>query len=558
MFALKAAGHEPSAVDAYILAGSEKKATSGAARTTAPNNVEVWWSTGSRHRRAAAIAVVEQQASLFDDGHVDSIVMNLLQEAEGVWGASFFSPIPELNAIKAVAAFGTRIPAEAVDAVLQLAEPATTRPTRISEEIANLLVQTYWAVPDRRGDTAAAIGKMLDLSDPPHNLWELIRNIPEQARGELLPIVRARGDTGHAGAITTLANWGDCARIVQVAARMASAALLRRTVGHPRSVTHVGTQEAETARLVLALLHCEELVDVPAEQLTEKRAWTPGGTLYASITGEVGEADGSAAEASDVSAPTNRAFDYASPANALSDEVDAAAIAASQQPVAVATSVARHLLAIAEDEHQGGASRVSSLSALYKLLSELPDEVALEMTTRLAQLARNPRLTPADEVEIQSNSPLSRFRMNTGAGRVAITALVTAAEAFRAARNNIGHIEISLGFSEFAVAASAALLRGDDPVERRYGALTISAIVSVDAETRPSLYGLLFHGDEQVRSIAATHSDIDAEMFATLALDPSPRVRAALARRFNELPEQVRATLAADTHLAVRAEIPTE
>lgn len=228
---LRAANRVAPSVEAYILGGSPKQAAKVAATAPELLDVDVWLTQRLRRRKAAAVDVMHAQVLLTPDLAVAERVAALLVEASSVWSAPPLSPSPELGAVKAIAAFGFRVPAEAVADIISLAEPATARPTGVGADVADLLIQTYWAVPTKRGELATAIGKLLELESPPHNLWDKVRNIPGAAREDLRTTVSRLGDLGRSGALMTLAEWKEPTRAVQFAARMAASSLLRRQTG---------------------------------------------------------------------------------------------------------------------------------------------------------------------------------------------------------------------------------------------------------------------------------------------------------------------------------------
>lgn len=119
------AGKQPAAaVETYVAAGQPKKAAELA--TTLPEliDVHVWISSAVRRRRAAAIQVIGAQTAIVHDDDVDEVVEVLLQTGDGLWNAPVWSPLPELDALKAVASFGVRIPETAVEGILAVAGPA--------------------------------------------------------------------------------------------------------------------------------------------------------------------------------------------------------------------------------------------------------------------------------------------------------------------------------------------------------------------------------------------------------------------------------------------------
>ncbi len=430
------AGERPvEAIQAYVMAGEAKKAVELTRGLPEPVDVRRWLVSAVRRRRAAAVQVVGAQSATVHDGDVGEIVDALLQVAQDLWTAPFSNPLPELDALKAVGSFGFRIPEAAVDPILSISGPALTANTRASDEVADLLMQTYWAVASRREDLGNALALMLRLKDPPHNLWGLVQAIPEPARGPLLPVVVALGAEGRPDAVETLASWRVVTDAVQLSARAACAALLRLPVGIPRTSRSVGTQESVTVDLLLALLDAEDLVEVPLAELGSDKARPAGGMLYSTSFVSPTE-PGSEEMTTDASVDADLPTESSAP-KAQHDESEAedrVAMIAAGPPEDLAVAVAGQLAAMTEDHHGGAASRARAVAALRLLVERLPAGVAGQLASRLAVVHETPKLSDEDLWEIGSDGPLSRFRFSTGANLLAGLALVTSAEAFAVSR----------------------------------------------------------------------------------------------------------------------------
>ena len=126
---------------------------------------------------------------------------------------------------------------------------------------------------------------MLRLPGPPQDLWQLLSTMPAIARPTLLPTITSLADDGDPEAISVLACWRQPSEKVQIAARRACAAFLRRPIGIPQEAFHVGTQELATVNLLLALLDTRQLTEVPVSELTPEKARPAGGILFTHITG---------------------------------------------------------------------------------------------------------------------------------------------------------------------------------------------------------------------------------------------------------------------------------
>ena len=172
-----------------------------------------WLTSPLRFRRAAAIRVLGAQARLIPDSDVEDIVQLLVIDAENAWTSPRIGPSPERDAIRVIATLGDRIPETIVDQLMNLGAPARLKETFLGHEIANLFIQVYWAVPSRRPDISVAIVEMLRLPRPPHNLWDLVQNIPKTARQPLHATVEEMAIEGNREAIETLARWGEVEQI---------------------------------------------------------------------------------------------------------------------------------------------------------------------------------------------------------------------------------------------------------------------------------------------------------------------------------------------------------
>ncbi|WP_262063454.1 hypothetical protein [Streptomyces sp. STR69] len=534
---LEASGHPLDALECYIRSGEASQAKKVAQGLPETVDVSMWVESPLRRRRAAAVQVIGVQSSTVPDNDVPEVIETLLEVAEGVWHAPAFQVRPERDALEAIARFGTRIPEAAVDRVLTTAEPALENSTRISDIIANLLVQTYWAVESRRQDVAAAIGQMLRLPQPNPDLWNLVEEIPGEAREPLLRVVTALAEQGQQSAIEALASWGIATQSVQLAARRACAALLRRRVGVPRTMTSMGTQQSTTVNLLLTLLAADELVQFSPGEFTLHKSRPAGGVLAAHQT----------------FSPTDSPSSTNAEINSGDDALDSTAYIAAGPPGEITVALASHMTAIIEDSQQGAAFRAETARALRCLVLQIPRVTARGLALRLIAVQRTPNYSKTDQLEIDSNHPLSRFKLNTGANRLPALALAASAEMFASSFESdavIKHEERE--FAQEAIASSMPLLREEDKNTRRLGASTVVAIASSLREFAEYAAGLVFHDDEVVRARGAACGPFTAAMFAKLAEDPSAEVRAAIASRGKELPLAVREKLASDTHLNVR------
>jgi hypothetical protein len=531
---LVAADQPVPAVHCFVQAGAAEKATATAAPLPVEVGIQRRIFVGLRRSRVAALGVLGAQVRLVSDGDVHTCVSELLVVASNIWGSAMWGP--EVAALKTIAAFGVRIPAEAVDPILDLARPALEANTQVSDTVANLVVQTFWSVPSRRQDLAEAIIKMLTLPDPPYNLWSFLPGLAE-ARTGLTPTVETLAANGNQQAVAVLSGWGIQPRHVQLAARRACSSLLRRPVGVPRRSASIGTQESTTAEMLRTLTDANPVEQFDPVEFAAARVRPAGGTIM--IVGN-GEEQGAAT----VHEP------------AMDDEPDEIARVAAGPPDVLTKAVALHLLAATQDALDLAIARVQAVRALRLLIDKLAPAVAADIVKPLLGIHSSPGLNEFDEMEVRMNNPLSRFQMGGGAADLGPMALVAAAEAFKrgAAGEDIRPRDIDVARQIFA--AALPLLRDlngrDGPVQ---GALAVAAIGGAAPELAQLSLVLAGHPDDDVRAQGVQSIPADNALWASLATDPSPRVRAAVARRAGELPPDVVAVLEGDPHLEVRRTI---
>ncbi len=537
---LDAADHHDGAVSAWIIGGQSDKAAGAASGYSSVEAAMRWLRSPLRRRAAAAARVVGAQATSIPDAEVEAIADSLIGLAEELWGSRVGQSCPEEEALKAIARFGIRIPPGSVGRIIDLAEPALAGRTGVSATIANLLVQVYWARPERRAEMALVLTRMLEQHPVPHNLWGLVGGMPEHARSDLQPIVERMAEAGNRTALETLAGWGHSSDAVQRRARQACAALIRRPTGGPGGLQVLGTQEGDTVDLLLALLDAPDVAVVPPEELREGSAPPAGGVI---MTRTRIVADGNAAEAPVAPDPD---------ASAQPDP-DEAAVLASGPLGPLAASVAEKLMALGESPHEGAGPRGQALRALRGLFPRLSGAQNAELSARLLAVYRQPSLTDDDEWELESLDALSRARFDTGARHLGHVALIASAEAFRHGRSvGDGLAADEVVFVDELLARSVELLR--DPVAqvRRHGAAMVDALARSCRGLGPMATGLLFDSDDHVRAVGARTAPLSESMIEVLLVDPAARVRAALVERDEGLGAEHLAVLESDPHLSVR------
>jgi hypothetical protein len=545
---MRAANHPEVAVTAWVMAGAAKKAADLAGQFAAPEEMDPWARSPVRVRQAAAAQVIGAQARLYEPAAAEKVVHLLLGLTGGLWTSLRIQPHPPLDAVNALSRFGGNLPASAVDPVLELLEPCLTAGGVLSPETVNLLIQLYWAVPSRRDDLAAVIGPQLALDNPPPHLGGMVANLPEQARGPVTPAVSALADAGNLEALLTLAKWRQPTAAVQLAARRTCAHLLRQPTGKPANTWSLTTQFSDAAALLLALTDADPLTDVDPQELRPGTGPVlTGGTLFVRIT-----APASPSPPDTGPVPGHPVAEGAAADEGSAWKPDPRALVAAGPPLVLAAAVAEHLLAVAEGHQAPAFVRAEALSALYSILRQLPPDVNSRLAGRLLAIAENPALNEDDQAELASQDPLSRGRLDIGARRLPMLALLTAASAAASAAEAGTDIEsLPAQAVQRLITHAMRLLRNPDREASTYGATVLALVSRYEPGLARYTAALVGHPSDEVRSIAAATAALDETTQHMLVADSSPQVRARLAGRTRELADDVLATLRTDEHVDV-------
>ena len=568
---LQAARQPHVAVIAWVMAGAGGKAADMARRLGALQRIEAWARSPARARQAAAAQVIGAQARLYDAAAAEAMVHLLLGLTAGLWTSPRIAPNPSLDAVKALSQFGGNLPASAVDRVLELVRPRLAAGGVPFPEAVDLLIQLYWAVPGRRDDLAEVIGSQLGLPNPPPPLWEMVANLPDQARRPVTAAVTALADAGDPEALRTLAYWKAPTASVQLAARRTCARLLRQPAGEPSTTWSRTTKFHDAAVLASTLATAPSLIDVDPRELrpgsgpvvTEKVQLSMTMSPPPSTPGPVppsgedqpaaapgAETSGSPAEPDGTVQPAAENPDEADPG---SWEPDAPSLVAAASPPVLATAVADYLLAFAESSNPPAFIRADALVALDLLRAHLPAEVNARHPGRLLAIAQNAVLSVFDQLEIDSCDPLSRGRLNLGARELPALALVMAASAAASAAQAGADVESLPPEARLQMITHALqLLRGPDPEAAKHGATVIALAYRYDPGLPDYRATLIAHPNAEVRAVAAAAAVLDVTAQRVLVTDPFAQVRANLASRASELVPDVIAALQSDEHPDVK------
>jgi hypothetical protein len=532
---LAAANHPAEAVELLIVAGEAKRAANLAASLSTWVDVTAVLASPAPWPTEAAARVVGVQVELIPDAEVERLASQLLKQAQSVLATTGLGPQPALEALKALARFGVRLPDSVADPLLELLSPALDQDSRISDTAVEMVANLYLALPHRRAALAPRLLAATSLSTATDNAWHVMRNLRGQHQ-PLLPGVRQLAQDGDHDAILTLATWDNVTPTVRRAARQAAANLLRTPVGHPRTMWSMDNFCQNTATLVRALLADGDAADgVTPQDLTPVSQPGPdithGGELDDTKVDEViptvGHSQAGAGAVSSINDENANADTPSVPA-----EPDRAAYLAAGPVNGLGDAVAAHLLDMADDAHDAAFRRRDTVSALRRLLPQLPIGSCSLIARRLLGLHLEPRLSETDAIELATLDPLYRGSSDTGARTMAALALQVAAEAY--ARAHLGGADDSALASEL-VTRSERLLRDDDADIARAAALSLAALAPaapVDARV------LAAHTHERVRAVAARvwirRGGQPPGLLGRLAEDPSARVRMAVAARVNQ------------------------
>lgn len=543
-------------------------------------DVRRWLRSPVERVQAAAVRSIRAQAALIPPEFVPELLGTLVEIAGTVWHHPYINPNPGREALRALIRLSPVLSADLVDTIVELVGPARTSNTAVSDLIASLLIQTYWAVPTRRADVAAVIRDLLLLEVPPHDLWELIESVPAEGRAELVPVVAELAAAHRVAALRTLAAWGVPNDGGQVMARLACASLLRNEVGVERDTWRVTTQASATVDLLVYLTGLDELLDVNATQLAPIHQFVAGGSFMQvqygpSVappppTGSPGLStppDPSPPEPADP--PIDETVDVSDDAAVIedvggddADPVDVEALkvpddaaARAAGPVAdLVQAVALHLAAVGQDSFDYGPERVNAVHALLDLVDLLDGATAADIGDRMFALHLDPNLGDVDVFGASTMDPLGAARIDMGATRLSPIALVVATSCFRRV-HALDNTAVQGGTVLVnATTAALVLLSSPDDELQQLGARALTALTACSPPSE-LVQALLAHPNPLVRARGA-HSMVGSlpllEMFAR---DPAPEVRIAAARRAGELSEPMRAALAADPHAGVRATV---
>lgn len=536
---LEAGGQPSAAVIAHIAAGEPGEAER-IARSQEPIDLSAWLGTGDDRRRSAVVRVIGAQADRYPDGLVPFVAALLLEYAKDLWSEiSLMAPCPTWDAIKALRDLGLRIPALAIDGIIELARPTIENANLIgAETIAELLVNAYCAVPERRADLAEVLGARMARQEATPELWDVVEQIPEGARGEIEPHVVSAATAGLRDAIACAAIWRLDTLPNQIGARRVAAHLLRRPLN-----TNVGRQvlshnEAATVNLLLGLLSIDEadVIEFDPREFTPERSGPAAGVIAAM----------GAAEDSEGAEPNSPASGSASEA-----AIDEAAQLAAGPPAQLAAAVTRKLVAISENTLEGAGTRAHAIDAASRLAEHL-DPTTVSAAVRAAKgVFDDPLYSPIDQQNRSWDHDLSRVRIDMGQRHLRARALKAATHVYRVARLSATNpLPTDADLALELISGACEMLATDDQANRHAGAEALFDLVESGDVASDVLTVLLGDRDGAIRAAAVRVLQPAAGWIETLARDQDARVRRAVAG-LPHLTDAVRMALTADPDPAV-------
>lgn len=529
------------AVCAHIAAGNAKEAERIAKTVDEPIDVSAWLMTSDQRVRSAVIKVVGAQADRYPDELVPFIAALLIGYTENFWSeVSLMAPCPVWDAIRALRDFGLRIPEAAVDSIIELAQPTLQSDNLMSSDtMAELLVNAYCAVPERRHDLANALGARMQRQESTPELWWVIEQVPSDFREELIPKVLAAAQSGRKDPVACAARWNLNAAVDQMASRRAAAHLLRRPLNSNPGTQAVSLNEQATVTLLLGLLGLddEELIDIDPIHLVAATSGPASGVIAPQGVAQSGT-DGA-----------EKLHSVVSPEGELCDREALVAAGSRAELVAAITD---KFLSIAECSLEGSPTRVRTIDALRQLTVHLDAASAAAAVRRLVTIYENPEYSPIDEQTMSWDHGLSRVHMDMGQKRLRSFALRAAAEIYRFGRTmKDDPMKPDTDAAATLTAGAAEFLAATDKVNRQDAASVVCDLVKAEDVSVDVLLALYGDQDPEIRRMAVEAGAPGLALLGVLARDSSPLVRRSVALQPG-LPEEIRIPLTNDDDPGVR------
>jgi hypothetical protein len=500
-----------------VMAGDGKVAASRAEVAGEWIDVLAIARSGSPWAAAAAMRVLAAQQDLVPDDRVAEVVDLLLPVARAVWDTPGLIETPPAAAFDALTRFASRVDEGRAAALLDVAEPGLTASTSKTKNAALIAQQLVTAHPQYTARVVELFRAAIRLPHVVDDLWTVVRSLGD-VLSPTTEDIRERAARGDHNAVQTLTGWGLATPETRRSARERTYRLLREPVGRPTRSVSMSVFKEETAQLVRALVrdgdHDDgplDLGDPPDDGDTDGLPEAERKRLAAIAGGDVRD---------------------------------------------LAAAVVNKLLAVATDRLATGQSRAEAVRATAVLRDVIPPARAVEIAGVFHELSAEVDRHPLDALAFRTDR-LAPARWQNPPETLQAAALDAASQMYATAVAAEPGLREE-GLAARIVEAAEPLLRSDNDRDCIAAAWSLAELADSDA----ALVRLAGHRLADVRALAMKVWDRSASrpmgLVAQLATDPSPRVRASVARRYPDLAADPAgavsvAKLTADRHHVVRA-----
>ncbi|MEV4513793.1 hypothetical protein AB0K00_33140 [Dactylosporangium sp. NPDC049525] len=478
------------AVVAAIVGGDGKVAASRAEAVEEWIDVLSIIRSGPPWAAAAAIRVLAQQHDLIPDDRVGETLDLLIEIATTFWQPNSAGLGPAESALDALVPFAFRADEPHVEPLLELAQPAlsaNTRKTKQAALIAGRVVVRYSRYTDR---VLNLFARALALPYVDDDLWNIIRKLPE-VLAPLTDDIRRHAAADDGLAVRTLVAWGVATIETRRSARRYAYRILSKPLTTATNSVGISELNDHAARLLKALvldgngddgplnLDATELHDAPVMSSNERAA------LTAIVDGDVHQ---------------------------------------------LADAVVTKLLALAGNRHETGQARAEAVRGVSLLREIIDPATALQIASTFVDLAVETEQHPLDALAF-STDPLASFRWSNPPETLPAAAVDAAAEMYAV------HVSAShdATLPNRIVAAAEPLLRSS----RDHDCISAAWAIATVADSDAAMVQLASHRLADVRSLTMNvwerSTTRPLALAVHLARDPSAKVRASVARRYNDL-----------------------
>ncbi|WP_328469129.1 hypothetical protein OHA21_00985 [Actinoplanes sp. NBC_00393] len=514
---LEKAARPSEAVVQAVLAGDHKLAVRQADGTQEWIDLVPIAHAGPPWVAAAAIRVLAAQQELVPDDRIAEIVDLMLVPAEVAWQTWHLLAVPPVAAFNALASFAFRVDVARAERLVALAEPGMSQESVYTKQAALIVARIAVRFPEYVDRAVELFRSAITAYTIGDDLWSVIRQLPDLL-APLTDDIRASAARGNHHAVRTLSEWGIATTETRRTARENAYRLLRTPIGRVSNSVGLSVFRENTAQLVRALVRSGNDDDGPLN----------------------------------LQLPPGDEADDRLP----NDDHAAIGVLVAGDVTDLAAAVVDKLLDLAGDHLASGQSRAEAVRAVVAMRDVVPPARALEIAEAFLRLSREVGLHPLDALAFTTD-PLASVRMTNPPETLQAAAADAASRLYTRAKA----ADPALGDDQTAaqiVEAAEPFLRSDNDRECVAAAWAIGELASSDA----SLASLAWHRLADVRVLAMNVWDRNINhplaLVRQLAADPSPKVRASVARRHAALAaaaegQAILAELAVDPHHGVRA-----